>query len=360
MSAFIKRNWFTLAIPTVIGASCVAPDFFRSGGRLSYQDFKSPAVSTMFMCSGICIPGFAAFRGVMSQHKRNFFIQGTSLIAIPLIVGLTAPTFVSLLGLPDAVTTGATFVACLPTTVGLSVALTKAAGGSVLLSTFHSALGNAIGPFVTPVSTALLVGLSAQTDAMDIFKKLGSLIVLPLGAGLALRSMRPTLFATPRATRIAGVVQQLCLLTMLSNVFSTSFHKRLQQEAEDERRRHAAGDTAVDGIVHSNALPWSTVGTIAFLMASYHTAFFLGTTAMTVSFPAIFGGAETSIAAVYCATQKTAAMGIAMVDMLFQGHDDLDLIVAPLLLYHMYQIFFGAMIGQHILKRYCAKVATPH
>lgn len=357
MSAFIKRNWFTLAIPTVIGASCVAPDYFRSGGVLSYQDFKSPAVSAMFLCSGICIPGFAAFRGVMTQHKRNFFIQGTSLIAIPLIVGFTAPTFVSSLGLPDAVTIGATFVACLPTTVGLSVALTKAAGGSVLLSTFHSALGNAIGPFITPVSTALLVGLSAQTDPLDVLMKLGSLIVLPLGAGLALRSMRPSLFATPRATRIAGVAQQLCLLTMLSNVFSTSFYKRMQQEAEDERRRKEMGD-GFDGVITSKALPWSTVGTIALMMATYHTAFFLGTTAMTVSFPAIFGGAETSIAAVYCATQKTAAMGIAMVDLLFQGHDDLDLIVAPLLLYHMYQIFFGAVIGQHILKRYCIKAAA--
>jgi solute carrier family 10 (sodium/bile acid cotransporter), member 7 len=344
MSSFLSRHWFTLAIPSVIGASYVAPDYFRNGGALGFQDYKDYAVRTMFVCSGICIPGLGAFRSVMSQHTRNMLIQGTSLVFIPLAVAGTAPSFCAALGLPDSCVTGATFAACLPTTVGLSVALTRASGGSVLLATFHSALGNTVGPFVTPMTAALLVGFSsANTDPQDVFRKLASLILLPLGLGLGLRASRPVLFASLRANRIAGTVQQLCLLTILSNVFSSTFFKRQQQDALQSNS------------VDQSALPLSTVAKIGFMMAVYHTVFFLGAAALVATTPAIFGGAETCIASVFCATQKTAAMGLPMLDLLFAGRDDLDLLVAPLLMYHMYQIMFGAMMGPHLLRRLCTR-----
>lgn len=362
---FIAKNWFTLSIPVVIGTSCAFPQPFRSGGTLSYEKYKSAAVSTMFLCSGICIPGVSAFSNVMRRHSQNIFIQGMSLVGIPLFVGLTAPTFVSFLGLPKAVTTGAIFVACLPTTIGLSIALTKAAGGSVVLSTFHSAVGNAIGPFITPLMTAALVGLSADTDAFDVFQRLGKLIIIPLAAGLALRSAAPAVFATAAASRVAGILQQLCLLTMLSNVFSTSYYKRLQQEAMDvavgaENGNVSTGKGADIKQGAKAAVEWSTLGVIAAMMAAYHTVFFVGTAATAAYFPAFFGGVEGSIAATYVVSQKTAAMGIAMVELLFEGDDDLDLIVAPLLLYHMYQIFFGAVIGQHLFARLFAKQMLKH
>jgi predicted Na+-dependent transporter len=258
---------------------------------------------------------------------------------MPCCVAATALKLTEILDLPDSVATGSIFTACLPTTIGVNIAMTRAAGGDALLATFHSAIGNTIGPFVAPVTATALAGVTPTIDGNGMVKKLMWLVAAPLGAGMAIRRL-----AIPEAKRTsvsiaAGTLQQLCLLCIVGNVFSSSCYKTRMQAASDRRQRSLTLGVGVK---------------VLLLMGTYYTAFFfmtaLGLRVLCRRGLASFTFHET-IAAVYCATQKTAAMGLPLLDVMFHGHEDLDIICTTLLAYHMFQILFGGVFGPTLLRK---------
>jgi len=335
----------SIGIPTVVGCSYMNPELFRSGGTLRSERWKDALIVGMFATSGLGIAGWSSFRShvIGNSITRHAWIQGISLFGLPLITMLTAPFVVEgVLQLPSSCSTALSFLSCLPTTIGLSIASTRAAGGDVALATLHSAVGNSFGPLIVPVTANIATGVSPSISVSDLITRLTTLVVLPLFGGIAARSRWEAVLGTKRLSTAFSMTQQGCLLMMLATVFSTSFYKQ-------QRPRSLAGDGGDTAAATLTMHQWARVAAAA---SFYYTGYFCCAMAVFRCLgTATMGAAPSSIAAVYCSTQKTAAMGLALVDLLFAGHKDLDIMVGTLLMFHFYQILFGTTVGPLLLRR---------
>eukprot|EP00760_Papus_ankaliazontas_P002089 PhM_4_TR10834/c0_g1_i1/m.9508/K14347/SLC10A7, P7; solute carrier family 10 (sodium/bile acid cotransporter), member 7 len=329
-----RRNWFTLAIPAVAFASSVDPSWMATGGTLRSETWKDATIFGMFLFAGLGLTGLGAAlhpsKPLSSQMRVHGFIQVFSLLFMPLVFAATAWRLKDLVGYPDYCALGMVFTGCLPTTIGVGVALTRAAGGDALLALLHAAIGNGLGAFITPLTCLWLTGLQPTVDRADVAQKLFALIFLPVGIGLGLRRAMPGLVS--KCNSWYGPLQQMLLLLLLSTVFSSSFAARASKSGADAEEMG------------------SDVIRVAVVMTGYFIAFFALAWGLTRS-PILHMSHEQRIAASYCATQKTAAMGVPMLQVMFRGDPQLDLLTLPLLCYHPIQTVLGGMIAPYLKKQ---------
>ncbi len=324
MTSFLQRHWFTLAIPTVVLCSKLDPRWMQSNGRLRAEQWKDGCVMTMFMLSGLSIQGMQTLRHTLHAggFRRHVAIQGFSLFAMPCIFAATFPAVAKVVGFSSVLVSGTLFMACLPTTIGLGVVLTRAAGGDTTLAILHAVLGNSFGAAVPPCTSGFFSGMTMHIEPLALAAKLVQLIFVPGALGMLLRAKAPAFAARHSAKFSPG--QQLCLLLVLANVFANCFSN--------------------PALVASPDVTLPTVSKMLGVMAMYNLGLY-ATAWLLFSRGMLAMPLEMRIAACFCATQKTAAMGVPLLSVMFQGDPNLALLMLPLLTYHPMQILCGSILG---------------
>jgi sodium/bile acid cotransporter 7 len=324
---FLHRHWFTLAIPSVVLSSKLDPSWMRNNGKLQMERWKDSCVMSMFFLSGLSVGGVSTLTNTIRAGgvARHVAIQGFSLLAMPCVFAATFPLVAKVLSFSGVVVSGTMFMACLPTTIGLGVVLTRAAGGDTLLAVLHATLGNSVGAAVTPLTSAYFSGMAPNVDNTEIAVKLMKLIFIPGALGMAARALAPAVAA--RHAKKFSPMQQCCLLMVLGNVFSNCFSNPV--------------------IANSPDMTLAAVTRMLAVMGVYNLGFF-GTAWVLFSRGRLFMPVEQRIAACFCATQKTAAMGVPMLSVLHAGDPNLALLLLPLLTYHPMQILCGSLLGPRL------------
>ncbi|WP_294930711.1 bile acid:sodium symporter family protein [uncultured Paracoccus sp.] len=220
--------------------------------------------------------------------------------------------------LPAAFAVGLLYLACLPSTVQSSIAFTSVSGGNVAGAVCAASLSNLLGVGLAPLLFALLVPSESgfHVEAAAIWK-ICQQILLPFVLG---QLCRPLLGGFLNRHKLPTmIVDRGSILLIVYSAFS-------------------AGVTG--GI-------WQIVGLADLAGLALAVVLLMGVVmGLTVLGGRVAGmGRADLMALFYCGSTKSLATGLPMAGILFMGQD-VAMIVLPLMLYHLIQLFVCAVVSQ--------------
>jgi sodium/bile acid cotransporter 7 len=308
MLRFLRRQWFLAGLVVVLAAAALAPNVGRGGGPLASQRWQGWLVFGIFLLSGFALRR-GVLKGAIRDYRLHVFVQGTSLAVAPLLFWASAHVL-SATSLPAPLLEGFVVLGCLPTTVTSGVAFTRAAGGDEAGALFNATLGNLLGIVVTPFSILLATGRHGAVPASLVAAQLGWQVAAPVAVGQILQLAFGTRAAKVRPW--LGRTGSILLLALIYVVFCDSLSRGFDV---------GAGDIAA-----------------AFAIAAALHALLVGL-AFRSSALAVFRLSRAKrTAAVICSTQKTAALGLPLLAILYRNDASLGLVALPLLIYHPLQL----------------------
>jgi sodium/bile acid cotransporter 7 len=200
------------------------------------------------------------------------------------------------------------------------VVYTSAAGGRASLALLNAAGGNLLGVFISPVLLGLLTGLAGGVGADTVRRSVLGLclmVLLPFVAGQALSGCFPAVKAPVK--RVQSYVGQVCILTVMFCAFATS----------------------LEDVIASLGDMWACI----LYLVGLHLVIVVLVAAggRMLRFPPAIAAAV-----VFCATQKTLALGLPLADTFFEDTGTpLALVTIPLIFYHLLQLTFGGFLVSH-------------
>jgi sodium/bile acid cotransporter 7 len=318
MGAFLLRHWFLIGLASVIVLAALIPDFGARGGPLKPEVTVHLAVAAAFLVSGMTLP-IARLRAAAGRIRLHLFIQGFSFILVPALVCLALP-LLKWVGASDVLVQGFIVLACLPTTIASCVIFTRSAGGNEAGALCNSVLGNLLGLVITPALLLLLLGTQGEAPVTAVLQQLSLEVLLPLLLGQLAQIVGRS---GPEGFTKLRQIPSCFLLYLIFCVFCATF-----------------GTTMPDGV--GRDLTVACVGVL-----SLHLALLAVCWAMTRWSLLGFDRAD-RIAALLCATQKTLALGVPMMSILYGHHPQLAWLTLPLILYHPLQLVVGGVLAARL------------
>jgi sodium/bile acid cotransporter 7 len=198
------------------------------------------------------------------------------------------------------------------------VAFTRASGGDEAGAIFNATLGNLLGIFVTPMSIMIATGRHATAPAGTVAMQLAWQVAAPVALGQLLQTVARRPIAKVR--HWLGRSSVFLLLALIYVLFCDSLSRGFAVSA---------------GYVLAAVL----------IAAALHGA--LIALAFGLSRPAIWRFSRPRrTAAIICSTQKTAALGLPLLAILYRDDSSIGLVALPLLIYHPLQLLVaGAAVG---------------
>ena len=189
-------------------------------------------------------------------------------------------------------------------------------------------LGNLLGVLLTPYLLLKLVGAAGALSAADTLQKLATRVLLPLLVG---QLLRPPLQG-------AGVL---------------AGRRKLLSRSSESLLLLIVYSTFCDTFLRGFGVPPATLAGLLALVAGLHASHLW----LAWQLGGLAGlRAKQRITLTLTATQKTLALGMPLLGVVFAGRPDLGLLCTPLLLQHPLQLLVGSLLSPR-LKRIAAEEA---
>lgn len=280
-----------------------------------------------FLIAGLNLPTSELARAAASV-RLHALIQGFNLCLLPLgMLGLTDALAAAGV-LAPALRDGMLVMAVLPTTVNMCVALSRSSGGDEALAIFNAVLGNLLGVALTPWLLLRLVGAAGTVSALGTLRTLAAKVLLPLALGQAARRPLNRSGALAARKRALSRASETCLLAIVYVTFCDTFARGFALPAAS-----LAALLGLVGATHLGALgaAWQ-LGGLARLPAAQRITLTL------------------------TGTQKTLALGLPLLQIIYASRPDLGVLCTPLLLQHPLQLLVGSLLSPR-LQAYAAAEA---
>ncbi len=239
-----------------------------------------------------------------------------SFVLFPAVVIMTAWLSESA-DLTNLIYVGFIVLACIPTTITSCVVFTRNAGGNEEAALFNATLGNILGIFVTPLLIYFFIGQSIALDPIAAIKKLMLLVILPFLAGQIGRNY----FSITVNSVLAKSGTNWMILAIMLIAFINAFGQGI--------------DLEIIELVYIAVL--SLALKILLTIFTWHSSKLMA---------ASFSLADRKCL-IITATQKTLALGLPIVTVLFSDNSNLALISLPIIAYHTIQLIIdGIIVGQ--------------
>jgi sodium/bile acid cotransporter 7 len=315
MNVLLKRHWFLVGLGVVVSLAAMIPWAGAKGGPLRPEITIHLAVAGAFLVSGLTLP-LAHLHAALGRVRLHLFIQAFCFLLVPALVWLALP-LLERAGASAPIRQGFVVLACLPITIASCVIFTRAAGGNEAGALCNSVLGNLAGLVITPALLLLLLSTPGETPITAVLQQLSLEVMAPLLLGQALR-----LAARERATVFERLrqVPSMLLLYLIFCVFCATF-----------------SSTSPGGAGRDIAL--TVAGVLLLHLALLTTAWWLSGLRLFA-----FDRAD-RIAAVLCAPQKTIALGVPMLSILYGHHPQLAWLTLPLICYHPLQLVVSGILA---------------
>lgn len=318
--AFVEKNFFLLGMVVAVSFARAFPQLGKTGGILKPELFIGNwGVTCIFLLSGLSLE-LSELTEAASNHKLNALVQFITFGAWPFLVGLPLTTalrtFLPNL-LPPPLLDGLLILTCLPTTVNMCIFLTSACGGNVASALCNAVISNLVGVFLTPALLLRFFGTSIQLPFVDMVMKLSNKVLLPVGVGQALRATPMKQVYKVHSKKFKRL-QEVILLGIVWNAFCNAFSKGLGLEV-----RH--------GLILLALLPTLHLGSLAVLKKLFELPFWNFTRGEV-------------IAGVFCASHKTLAFGLPLVNTIFESNPNLAAYCAPIMFIHPLQLVLGSLL----------------
>lgn len=315
---FIDRNFFLLGMFLSVAFASLFPALGKSGGILRPELFFGQyGVFFVFLLSGLSLE-LSQLADALKNLKLNAAIQAVIFIAWPLLVGIP---LTRLLGaakaMPQSLLDGLLILSCLPTTINMCIILTATSGGNVASALSNAVLSNLLGIAATPALLFRFFGSEIQVPLASMLVKLSKSVVLPVAIGQVMRRTKAKALYE-KNSKVFKRMQEVTLLGILWNAFCTAFSKTLGLD----------------------------VRSVLYLLVLLPVLHGLSLVALFLLFSASFFSFKRGevIAATFCASQKTLAFGLPLINTIFEGNANLAAYCAPIMLIHPLQLVLGSML----------------
>lgn len=315
----LQKHWFTFTLLAAMLAAALRPGW---GEALSLGGWlRSGAIVAIFLVMGLTLKTRALIGGV-ADWRLHLFVQLTSFGLIPLMVwALLLPLRDTL---PQGLVIGFYLWASLPTTITSCVVFTQLARGKAAAALFNAVAGNIGGLLLTPALVVTMIGtggFDVELEIWAVFARLGKLVILPLMLGQLLRLVLREDWLTRFSSR-APHINSLLVIWIVYLSFAHAFN--------------AAG---LEGAWTAYLLP-------LLALIPFHGMLLGGIWVVT---DRLGFARESRIAALFCAPQKTLALGLPMAVTCFAQRPELLAAVAlPMIAYHPLQLIVASVLAQRL------------
>ena len=329
---FIIDQWFLvgLGILILIASQVQIPEEHQ-GKKETVVTYL--CVSVIFIITGCTIPTKTLLENYR-QWKIHLFVQVQSFLMTSALVFAVVSLCATDTAFMDAgLLIGLVFMGCVPTTISSNVVMTKQADGNQALTVVQSTLGNALGPFLTPLLVEMYLSSNAwYTDVLPeqgagalgelykrVFKQLGLSLFLPLVVGQALQNLFP------------NATKKVMTDWKLSKLGSVSLLIIIWQ--------------SYDGAFASGAFS-SVKGNNMVFIVFISIAFYIIWTSICFYISRVWLDRRNTIAVAYCVPAKTPAMGVPLATVMFTGISSKlsSKIQIPTVIFQGFQIAAGSIM----------------
>jgi len=312
---------FLLALAAVVAAAILWPEPGATGGPLHMNWIATYGVAVVFFLYGLTLAPEKLHQGA-SHWRLHLTVQLATFVLFPALVLLLLLPLTG--SLPGPVETGFFYLAALPSTVSSSVAMTSLARGNVPVAIFNATLSSLLGVFVTP----LLMAWFASTTGTDIpllpvIGKVVALVLVPIGVGQVAR--RWLAAWASRHIKTIRLADRAIILAIVYNSFA---------------------DSMIEGIWTSH-----DATLLAEMVVGVLVIFFIVYGILLVVCRILGFDLPDRIACLFCGSKKSLASGVPMAKLIFNGDPALGLIIAPIMLYHFFQLVIVSVIANRYARR---------
>lgn len=313
---------YLLSMLAAIALAIAVPSLGVSGGALHLDTVTAIGVSLVFFLSGAGLSP-AKLKAGAANWRLHLFVQLSTFALFPLIGALTYLALDQ--RLPRELLIGFFYLCVLPSTVSTSIAMTTMARGNVAGAIFNATLSSLLGMVLTPLMISLwLHTAQAESSLGAQFLKIAQQLLLPFAVGQLLR--RWVIGLLTRYKSITGKVDRAVIVLIVFNSFCDAT---------------AAGIWTRYG---AEPLVLTTLMTGALLLLVLTTTRFV---ARRLRFPV-----EDEIAAVFCGSKKSLAVGAPMATLIFGSSGGaLGLVMLPLLVFHQLQLVVCSVMAKRYAER---------
>ena len=311
LQSTLNKNFFLLGMGLAVALAKLAPAI-GTNGSLPAQWIGRYGVAYIFLLSGLSLE-LEQLKQAVSNVQLNGLVQLITFVAWPLLVGWPLKQLGQGL-LPVPILDGILMLTCLPTTINMCIILTTTAGGNVAAALSNTVLSNLLGIFATPALLFRFFGAQIELPFVEMLLKLCQKILLPVAVGQALRLTTMKAFYQRHSKKFKRS-QELVLLTILWNAFCTAFTEGL-------------GLSLRHGLILLTVLPAMHLSALALNFRLF--------SALSFDPPDV-------LAATFCASQKTLAFGLPLIQTLFGSSTHLAAYSAPLMFLHPLQLLLGSV-----------------
>lgn len=279
------------------------------------------AVIFIFVMAGLGLKT-QELANAFKQIPFNLFVQTFNFMAVSAIVYGVSRALVSLGALSITLADGMTIGACLPLTINMCMVLTKSSGGDEAAAVFNSAFGNMVGVFLTPLLILMYLGVEGDVKMADVFLKLSLRVVAPIVVGQLLQKFSTwAVEFVKKYKKYFKTVQEWCLVFIVYTVFCKTF----------------GYGPKVD--------PGSVFLMIALQFVLLLLVMVLSWFLLRLLFP---NQPKLRVMGLFGCTHKTVAMGVPLINAIYESSSNVGLYTLPLLVWHPMQLLIGTAIAPRL------------
>jgi len=311
----LKLDGFLVALLAAVVLAIIWPAPGATGSPLHVEWVSTYGISIVFFLYGLTLApekmraGFAKWRVHVAVQLGTFVLFPLVVLAILLIVSSH---------LPEEVSLGFFYLAVLPGTVSSAVAMTSLARGNVPAAIFNATASSFLGVFLTPLLMAWYMNTTGHSLPLGaVILKIMLLVLLPIALGQIAHRWLSAWAA--RNGSWLKLIDRAVIIAIVYNSFC---------------------DSILAGI-------WSDhdISLLAEMIIGSIALFFLIYALMAVVCRVMGFDREDSIACLFCASKKSLATGVPLSSVIFGVTPMLGLIIAPLMIYHFFQLVIVSVIA---------------
>jgi sodium/bile acid cotransporter 7 len=259
------------------------------------------------------------FSKAFQRFRFNLFVQVFNFGVVSSIVYGVSRGLAGVNAISQGLADGMVVCASLPLTINMVLVLTKSAGGDEASAIFNAAFGNMVGVFLSPVLILGYLGVTGNVQLGEVFYKLAVRVVVPVVFGQLLQKCCPPVVAfNKKHKKHFKKAQQLALVFIVYTVFCRTFEQDTESDIAD-----------------------------IFIMIAVQ--FCLLCTVMTLawfSLKLFFPDEPTlRVMGLYGCTHKTVAMGVPLINAIYEKDPLVGLYTLPLLIWHPMQLVLGSFLA---------------
>ena len=253
------------------------------------------------------------------QVKFNLFVQSFNFGVVSATIFGISRLFIEWSVIDRPLADGMVICASLPLTINMCCVLTKSAGGDEASAIFNAAFGNMVGVFLSPVLILAYLGVENDDYALSsVFYKLLLRVVLPVLVGQLLQKFSKTVVAFVKKYKPKfKSLQQYALVFIVYTVFCETFDSDAQSKV---------GDIFI-------MIAFQFVFLVTFMVTAWLSLGLLFKSQPELRVMGLFG-----------CTHKTVAVGVPLINAIYEESPYLAQYTLPLLIWHPMQLILGSLL----------------